>query len=595
VRAGRRLARWALVASLALAAASCAQIPDSGAVRRGSPVLPQGEPALIQFQPDGPHRGDTPQQVVEGFLTAMQAYPPDSVVAREFLSPAADAGWEPGASTLIYTEHATSQSGGTGTRSSHAVVALRATRIASLSPRGSWMSAPFGGQPFAQSIHLVRVHGQWRIADPPAGTLVSAAYFQRYYRQYELYFLDPSHQILVPDPIYLPDAAQTPTLLVQGLLHGPTSALSGAVDSLVPASTQLSLSVPVSRSGVATVALSSDALTLGPEERQLLLAQLVWTLRQVSAVTGVRISAGGSPLDIPGSSGIASVDTLQGFDPAGFAASRQLVGLRRGRVVNVSGSHVEPVAGAFGKGLVPGSAVAVSMDGRTAAVVSADRRQILVGGIAAPSTSSPPSAPVVWYSHGIDLLRPSWDRTGRLWVVDRTRHGAQLLVLAKGAARAVQVPGLTGQDVRALRVSRDGVRLAAVVGSGDSARLLLGRIVRAGDGSVLAVDRVHALVNPLVRLVQVIDVGWNSPSSLVVLGRTAHQTVQPYVVAVDGSSIVESAALPAPGPATVAAAPNSDVPVVVGTTSGELWIRQVDLQWLQIAHQYRISSPAYPG
>ena len=582
----RTLAAAAMALGLVFVA-GCVRIPDSGAVRPGYRGDAPEELALVEVRPSGPQPGATPQQVVQGFLSAMHAYPPTTVVARQFLSPGTAARWQPETGTVIYSDQVTSQI-------KPGRVRIEGTKLASLSERGSWSSAAQGRRDFSHTFRLQRIRGQWRITNPPPGKLVSQAYFDRYYRPYALYFLDPSRDILVPDPIYLPEGAQTPTLLVQGLLRGPTSWLEGAVETLVPVSTEVDLSVPVSSSGVADVALSAEVIGLPAPERQLLLAQLVWTLRQVPAITGLSVSVGGSVLDIPGSAGIVPIDALPGFDPSGLLAARDLFGLRGDRLVAVNGSDVRPVAGPFGTGRVPAAVPAVEVDGERAAVVSDRGRAALVSGIQLGASTKPATA-VRWYA-GTRLLRLSWDASGRLWILDDTRSGAKVVV-ADGDGKPVEVPvrGVTGEQVRALRVSRDGVRLAAVVDSGDGAQILLGRINRSAGGAVRAVTRVGPVANPLVRFSDIIDLAWASPTTLAVLARSGKGPLQPYLVAIDGSEVLESTPLPDPGVTGIAAAPNPELPIVVGTASGRLWVRRADLRWTSVGDEGRVRSPVYPG
>ena len=584
----RRRTLRTVMAACPLLLAGCVGIPDSGPVRAGYQLDPQQEPALIAFRPAGPRPGDTPHQVVDGFIEAMQAYPPTTLVARQFLTPKAAIGWRPEARTLVYGDRVTNQLRRDRVR-------LEATQLGNLSSRGSWTSARYGGRDVSHGFRLERVRGQWRIANPPVGILVSQAHFERYYRPYSLYFLDPTRDILVPDPVYLPDAPQTPTLLVQGLLRGPTRWLDGVVETLVPVATEVDLSVPVSSGGVADVALSDEALTLRPGERQLLLAQLVWTLRQVPAITGVRVLVGGSYLEIPGSSGVVPIEALRGFDPAaGLVASQELFGLRRDRLVTVGGSEVRPVPGPLGTGRLPFARPAVEVDGERAAVVSNRGRSVLISGIQLAGTNGP-ARPVRWYT-GTRVRQLSWDTTSRLWIVDDTKRGAQVIVAdGRGKPMNVRVDGVTGEEVPALRVARDGVRLAAVVGSGRSAQLLIGRIDRSANGDVNAVGHVRPVENPLARFSDIVDVAWTSPTTVVVLARTGKAPLQPYDVAIDGSSVTESLPLPDADATSVAAAPSSDLPIVVGTAAHRLWVRQPDLRWTRIGDNGPIRSPVYPG
>ncbi len=65
-------------------------------------------------------------------------------------------------------------------------------------------------------------------------------------------------------------------------------------------------------------------------------------------------------------------------------------------------------------------------------------------------------------SDGTGLLPPVWDAADRIWMVNRPARGAQIAVYDDGRRREVDVPGISGEKVSQVLVSRDGSRMIAV-------------------------------------------------------------------------------------------------------------------------------------
>ena len=90
---------------------------------------------------------------------------------------------------------------------------------------------------------------------------------------------------------------------------------------------------------------------------------------------------------------------------------------------------------------------------------------------------------------GTDFLRPAWDFSDRMWLVDRNGGSARVFQVDPEGERVapVRVPGLTGERVRMFLVSRDSTRLVAVVRRDKEDLLLVSRIEHnaAGDGLLL--------------------------------------------------------------------------------------------------------------
>ena len=51
-------------------------------------------------------------------------------------------------------------------------------------------------------------NGEWRIAEAPDALIVPETWFEQRFRQVSLYFFDPSAQILVPEPVFVPRGDQ---------------------------------------------------------------------------------------------------------------------------------------------------------------------------------------------------------------------------------------------------------------------------------------------------------------------------------------------------------------------------------------------------
>ena len=135
--------------------------------------------------------------------------------------------------------------------------------------------------------------------------------------------------MLVPEPVYVPRGLQAPTLLVAALLKGPAPALAGVEGTFVPRGTRLDgISVPVSRDNTAEVPLSDQVLDLDDNQLNLLFAQLSWTLGQIAGVERMRVTVGGTPVDLPGARVDVGVNQWSEFDPALAWASTSLFGTR---------------------------------------------------------------------------------------------------------------------------------------------------------------------------------------------------------------------------------------------------------------------------
>jgi len=343
--------RSLLVGTVAIAALTgCAGIPQSGPIRigHGLPAVAGAGVANIPVVPPGPQVGASPTDLVSGFLTAAV----DLSVARTFL--ASGTSWVSGSSITTYNDPATV------VRTARNTVTVTAQRVGVISPRGTFRLSP-------GTMHIgftvVRRDGQWRIRHLPSGVLLSTDEAERSLQPAAVYYLNRTAARLVPDPVLVsPQQPGLATLLIRDLIDGPNPQLAPAVTTAVPQGTTLLGPVPVSASGVAEVNLSSQARDIVSSQLDRLSAQIVWTLRQMSSVSAVRLLADGTPLTSREVASVQNVRSWQQFDPSapptssGALLARGTTAVSLGAVVPPALTHQRIVAPARNRAVAKGPA-----------------------------------------------------------------------------------------------------------------------------------------------------------------------------------------------------------------------------------------------
>jgi hypothetical protein len=581
-------ARALVVAIVATAVAGCVSIPDSSPVREGREVDARGEPGVINNIPVGPSPGATPLDIVTGYFAAMLAYPQTDEVARQFLTPTAAENWSSDARVVVYDSQAIVE------RPSG--VDVHGRTLGWLDSRGSWTTTHGAQAQRSTRLRLTKIDGEWRIINPLPGLYVDREYFLRSYAQLSLYYFDPTLSVLTPDPVYLLIGDDTATELVDNLLLGPTRDLTGVVESIAPLGTEMVGDVRVTPAGLATIPLSQDVLALDEADRQLLAAQLTWTLRQLPDVDDIAITVDGAPFEIAGVGPRIGIDEFGGYDPAGLAVNRQLYALSARGMVTLEDRGVVPQAGPIQEATAHARSVAVDPSGSLVAVVSTDGGTLTVTSLNPEPGETP--QPQVWMEGATDLLRPSWDVHGVLWAVDRGQRGAVLRAISgpNGTQTVLQTPGLSGRDIQGFAVSRDGVRFAAVVAEADRAKLVIAKIQRPADqpGRVTLV-RLREVVNPDITLTGISGLAWASPTGVALLANGEAGDRQIYQVSIDGSAVESMTGFLPSRPISLAAGPNADAPLAIGARNAKVYVQNPDLQWTEVPSTVRLWAPTYPG
>jgi Lipoprotein LpqB beta-propeller domain/Sporulation and spore germination len=585
---GRRLRRMGPVGAVLVlfsVVVGCVAVPTAGPVRKveGQRLSCQN---CVNVEVAPPSLGDDPERIVNGYLRATSNYQPNYSVAKLFLTKAAVERWSPEAEARIYRRGSVSASGNR--------VVLDGQLIGALDGHRSYSAK---GEPLTVSFRLAKEEGEWRIAAPPPGLLIAESSFTRFYSSYSLHFVSSGH--LVPDPVYLPNRlsqANIASALIKALLAGPSEWLRPAVMSAIPPGTALIGDAVTITDGVANVPLNDPVLQLDDQQRVLMAAQVMYTLREAAVgIKGVLFTVNQQPLRVPGgdvNSVLTAEEIPYELDPIPFAAGDQLYAVRNGAVQMVqTGSTppaVEPVDGDLGKGRFPVDSLAVSFASTDLAVVSDDRTALRWG-----TTESDAKVRTV-LSGTRNLLRPQFSRHGELWVIDGTA-GKQRMWAFRDDSGPIEVAAaeLLGQgEVTAFRISPDGSRMALIRKLAGSTQLGLARINRGDRITVDGWRPLDTTQSNQPQLVRLQDVAWIDATELMVLGSPSSVVaLQTYRISQDASRITGGGESTSRDAVELSVLLRTQTAIVV---SGKGQSYRIDAgQWTPFID--KVSTVAYPG
>jgi len=569
----RRACRTAVLAALAVASATlagCVAIPTSGPIAQGSPA--PAERTLPIPLPLGPQEGADEEEIVTGFLRAAQAGVfQDYSTARQFLAPRAD--WDPRAVTLVVREDPAVR------RTESGVVLVDLEVAAHVDAAGVYHeAAPSAGAEL--QFELTKIAGEWRITSVPDGVVFRESAFLNAYTPVPVYFATPDRAVGVPDERWLPSARGSLLLrTVQALLGGPSPWLRDAVVTGLPnlAGAIEDVTGPDAQ-GVVTIALSSEvnALELPEGARELLEAQLQATLMSSTLrgipVSGVAVTVRDSPWNArPDQVERLVVDLLPSSGP--YAIEDDVIVEVRGQ------GQTEPVGGLPSLAGLAAHHPAMSLDGDVWVVLDGPSDLVLL-----PTDGA---EPVVLHS-GEALLPPSVDRHDWVWTGERASTGVLVAASPEGEVVEVSAPWLAGREIRSIRVSRDGTRVAiASVGPDLTTTIEVASVIRNGAVPQLLSDERLAVGAPIV---EVVEIAWLDATTLAVLG-SGEESEQPgvYHVPVGGpTTLVQAAADDATG---IAAGRDSETVYAVDGAGVLRVLRSAS--WVEVADGLR--DPAFPG
>ncbi|MGA9715637.1 MAG: GerMN domain-containing protein [Aeromicrobium sp.] len=442
--------------------AGCAAIPTSGPVTEVVEDSGFGQ-STVRYSPALPTNGASPGEVVRGYLDAMLAYPSSTRTAAAFLTPAAADSWERQSGVTIYADaqYATPPQDGRARADvgETTKVAVDAAEKGRLDTQGRYQTA--SGRT-SVDYRLEKVDGQWRITNPQPGLMVTARFFEDYFRPFSLYFFDRPARRLVPQPVHVLVEDGLAAALITALARGDESQ---QVRTFVPSLDDLRATVPV-EGGVADVGFTAGSRQSTDVEH--LSAQVVWTLRQVPDVSRVRISVGSSPVR-PRSVAEQPVSSWGEFGVGqGEGTVRALMD---NSVVEVDGADIAPIARRWGADA--DGATAVAMTDQRIALVAGNRASVRIAALDGGNERT---------VEGTSFIDPVSDVDGQIWLVDRPASGTRIRVVGSGTT-TLDASSLKGLNVRSLDISPEAARYVITVGTGDDASVRVGRVVRDAKGA----------------------------------------------------------------------------------------------------------------
>jgi len=283
------------------------------------------------------------------------------------------------------------------------------------------------------------------------------------FREYPLYFLDPTFAYFVPDVRWFSGPESAQTSIVQAILAGPAEWLAPGVVSAFPEGVELDPAAVTVSGGVASVSLVGAAFEdLSTVQR--MEAQLDASLVGVRNIDSVAL-------------------TLNGVDPAAPPLTPEPV--RNPRVdprsvvydgetfgyLATSGEGVDPIAGISDQvaSLTPTGA-SLGLDAEAAAVRNADGVWVVRSGEEA-----------VLLDPRDGLVTPAIDGQGVVWSVPANLPDQLVWFAPDGTSEQVPAPW-TGSSITAIEVSRDSTRMAALLSEGGRTHFVVASIERARDG-----------------------------------------------------------------------------------------------------------------
>lgn len=489
----RALSVPALLVAVALLLVGCANIPTSGGVSKLTIDHDAGDPAPVTL-PDEPVKGASQEQILEGFIKAGRGPQLNYQVARDFLTDDFSSKWNPNAGVLV------SSTPISGVLVMADTIQISVSVAAEVDATGRYTSYAVQQAKPLQFGFKKNAAGEWRISAAPDGTILTPNRFSSIFHAYPLYFFDPSFQYLVPDLRWFADTRSIPSLIVRGLLAGPSSWLSGGVlVSAFPSGTQLN-GAPTIDSGRATVDLSSQVSGESSTSQRRMIQQLTQSLTQVRTVSSAAISVGGFPLTVPDGPAPDINQTVLP-DPVGFEKGAF------GTLVDGTVRALPGVGSAVDK-LEPVGA-AVSRNGTDVAVKTGTGSVAIVRGTAAAVTLDKRDG----------LAVPSSDPEGFVWTVPSGEPGA--IIAYDTAGKAHPVAFSYDGTVVSMDVSRDGTRVLLALATSSGPKLLVAGIIRDKD---LIPTGLGPPVYPAIGGGAMIDASWVDSESVVVLSQDGSST-----------------------------------------------------------------------
>lgn len=528
--------RWwrgtaALAAGIGLLS-GCVSLPTAGEVNEGV-VMPTDEPGQIHLAAQGPRGGETPEEIVEGFLLAHAAWQDTNYdVAKSFLTQASKETWVPGAGVLVHrgdqrtklvAPPQTGEETQTGSDAdeppqplpeeaeivldpdaTEAYVKLEVTGVASVEASGVRSELdPTATVPL--DFRVVKDDsGEWRIAGVPDGLILNETNFSSVQQRVMLYFFTEDRALLIPDVRWFP-RQNAASYAMRELLAGPAPLWSGVMWNAAPAGTNLMHNAVTVDSGVAEVELSEGLLALSAEDRALFNAQVLATMRSwPSQILSVKFTVRNSEVTMGPPAQVES-------NPS---AGDVLFAVREGELIPITGGVTGDSLGTLPERVLASDSLLFDKGGEVVATIN-DAQTIL-------RVYDVNSGEVVHTIFGRSLSIPVQDRFGWVWTShqvlvepDAVTRSVLTALHPDGRSLTLDPAWLETRGVESVSVSRDGSRIAMVALHPSGPVVEVASVIRDEHGDPV---RLGESAKQGRMLQQVRDVQWLDEATLAVLG-----------------------------------------------------------------------------
>lgn len=504
-----------LLGTATLALGGCVSLPSTSAPK----VIDTFSPRASQVDAPAPTPDQEPDMLIRDFIKASSLADRRHAAARQFLTPAAQDSWDDSASMTVVLRVDLNQQGDRTDR--QVTYKLRADRVGEIEEGGVFTARDGEAD---TDLTLVKVDGQWRIDELPAGVIVERTDFYSNFSSHDLYFFDPANRSLVPDPrwssTYRDDLAFA---LLNLIAAGPRGTLGGAVTSRLPESVAVR---PAQNADGATTGTTIDFQGLAPMSSDTIeqfAAQVVWTLSQAEVPGPYLLESGGAPIDQRHAAGW-TVEDVQDFAPSPKSEPLGLALTSADGVVRLTGQAAQRIGGAW-SGISDTRYARLSPSGTRLALVAGDGANPEDTVLSVGTLEDRPAEIL----RGRNVTAPTWNRVDdSLWFLANGRISRLANVNDPGTAAEVgqdELGALPGA-ITDMALDPTGVRLLLVAGN----QTFMSTVRhRAGQPPSLG---------PVRRIGQGLDdtvtsVGWRDRNTVMV-GRTAVEA--PVVtISVDGS------------------------------------------------------------
>lgn len=498
---------FAVILATVLGLAGCASLPTNSEPH----ALREFEASANEEQPAGPEPGQEPDLLLRSFYAASAHPSSNYAAARAYLTDPAAQRWDPATETLIVDRlDVTTQQGATA---QEVTFDISGAVIGSLRSAGSYV--PENGQ-YEATVTMRRVDGEWRIDALPTGLVLERTELRNQYEPHSLFFFEPTQNVLVSDRRWVyAGEEQLDSVLLTLLADGPSSGLAPAVVPALPADAQFT--------GRSDGQYRFTGLhELDVEDRELLAAQLTWTLAQANIPAPYEFLADGEPL-LPHNTQVGPDDFAE-FNPrAVHSTVAPTYALNGGQLYEVAGNSATPAEGPVGE--VDDIESADLTAAGTAALVqtSADESRLLI-------TEGEALTEVLTAR---TISRPSFEYIpNAAWVVldgstvVRVLRSETTNEISRSEIGAAELAEING-SISVLRLSQTGARVALII----DGRVYTAVIARSGPAERDIVN-VREVGQDLAGTALSLD--WHPDGSLLV-GTSSPETPV-WRVEQDGSS-----------------------------------------------------------